>query len=102
MFTNQSSELKEAKQLNKELAVTLDELKSNTRVRSMSFVEHKTLFSGDLLESKKKEKRYLINSIQNHMSKIINKTKILYDFKMDEKINFHERIDGHSNLVVIV
>lgn len=36
------------------------------------------------------------------MSKIINKTKILYDFKMDEKINFHERIDGHSNLVVIV
>lgn len=36
------------------------------------------------------------------MLSVINKTKLLYEFKRDMSTNFHKMIDNHSNLVVIV
>lgn len=71
-------------------------------MRSKSFVEHVTLFGGKILEKRKTEKRFLIESIERHMSRIIEKTEYLYNFKRDGKINFHERIDNLSNIVVVV
>lgn len=72
------------------------------RLRSASFVEHRTLFIGDILERRKPEKKFLMDSIEAHMKQDIEKTNKLYEFKRDQKTNFHQYIDGHSNIVLII
>ena len=36
------------------------------------------------------------------MGKDIGMTKILYEYKKESNLNFHERIDDHPNLALIV
>lgn len=47
-------------------------------MRTASFVEHRTLFIGDVLEKRKGEKKYLMDSIEELMGQEIEKTKLLY------------------------
>jgi hypothetical protein len=74
----------------------------NNRKRTASFVEHRTLFIGDVLERRKGEKKYLMDAIEALMKREIEKTKLLYEFKRDQKTNFHNFIDGHSNIVLVL
>lgn len=85
------------------LSDDLESYQNNSRFfRSKSFVVQNTLFVGDILSEKKTLKRFLKENIENHMGKEIEKTKILYEYKKEHKINFHERVDNHPNLVLIV
>ena len=36
----------------------------------------------------------MVESIEKHMNKKIEKAKILYDTKKNYNVNYHERIDG--------
>ena len=100
-----TQEIKEQKELAKALQLKLEEgggAGLAGRFRSASFVEHRTLFIGEILEKRKAEKKFLMDSIESHMKQDIEKTDKLYDYKRDHKTNFHQFIDGHSNLVLIV
>jgi hypothetical protein len=55
-----------------------------------------------VLERRKGEKKYLMDRIEALMMLEIEKTKLLYEYKRDQKINFHNFIDGHSSIVLIV
>ena len=86
-----------------ELAGRIEDLShDSSRFRIKSFVEHNTLFIGDILESRKSEKRYLLNNIESLKGSSIFKTKLLYEYPKDKQLNFHKIIDQHCNLVLIV
>lgn len=43
-----------------------------------------------------------MDTIETHMKQDIEKTNKLYEYKRDHKTNFHQYIDGHSNIALIV
>ena len=43
-----------------------------------------------------------MDAIESLMQREIEKTKMLYEFRRDQKTNFHNYLDGHSNLVLIL
>jgi hypothetical protein len=55
-----------------------------------------------VLERRKGEKKYLMDAIESLMQREIEKTKLLYEFRRDQKTNFHNYLDGHSSLVLIL
>lgn len=60
------------------------------------------LFHGNILAARAGEKQFLIGSINHHMMGKISKTDLLYTFSRDKKTNFHEFIDKHSNIVLVI
>ena len=60
------------------------------------------LFAGKTLASRAGEKQFLISSINEHMLGKLSATALLYTFSRDKKTNFHELIDNHSNLVIVI
>ena len=79
-------------------------INDTARMRTWSFVEHKTLFIGDILYSRKDEKKYLISTIEGYMDNKIEETKCLYDFNRDHtsKLTFHNVLEKHSNWAMII
>jgi hypothetical protein len=43
-----------------------------------------------------------MDAIEALMMREIEKTKLLYEYRRDQKINFHNFIDGHSNIVLVI
>lgn len=60
------------------------------------------LFNGKILASRAGEKHFLISSINEHMLAKLSATNLLYTFSRDKKTNFHELIDNHSHLVIVI
>jgi hypothetical protein len=59
-------------------------------------------FGGELLDNRYEDMNFLMATIQGKIGKVIRTTKLLYDFQRDHKINFNNRIDGHSHLTLVV
>lgn len=36
------------------------------------------------------------------MKRSIERTKLLYEYKKDKKTNFHDMVDGHSHIVLVI
>ncbi len=50
-------------------------------------------FHGKILAEALDEKRFLIESIENHMDKRIIASEKLYDYHRDKNVSFHQFID---------
>lgn len=72
------------------------------RLLTYSELDLRVLFHGKILESRVGEKQFLISSINDHMLGRLSSTTLLYTFSRDRKTNFHELIDNHAHLVIVI